>query len=50
MRRLDDDEKGVHSVHAPSGHQNASIINEASLYVLVLSSHKPEARAIAGPS
>lgn len=44
-RRLDDDEKGVHSTHTPGGDQEITIVNEPGLYALVLGSRKPEARA-----
>ena len=42
--RLDDDEKGVHSVDTPSGQQEMTIINESGLYSLILTSRKPEAK------
>jgi prophage antirepressor-like protein len=45
VRLLDDDEKGVHSVHTPGGDQRLSIINEPGLYSLILRSRKPEAKA-----
>ena len=45
LRHLDDDEKGVHSVHTPGGQQKLSIINEPGLYSLILRSRKPEAKA-----
>lgn len=44
-RRLDDDEKDVHSTHTLGGDQEINIINEPGLYSLVLGSRKPEARA-----
>lgn len=44
-RRLDDDEKGVRSMHTPGGDQQISIISEPGLYNLALSSKKPEAHA-----
>lgn len=44
-RRLDDDEKDVHSTHTLGGDQEITIINEAGLYALVLGSRKPEAKA-----
>lgn len=43
-RRLDDDEKGVHLTHTPSGDQEMTIINEPGLYSMVLGSRKPEAK------
>ena len=45
VRRLDDDEKGVHLTHTLGGDQKISIINEYGLYTLILSSRKPEAKA-----
>ena len=44
-RRLDDDEKGVCSIHTPGGKQDFATVNEPGLYSLVLSSRKPEAKA-----
>ncbi|WP_298235958.1 BRO family protein [uncultured Azohydromonas sp.] len=44
MRRLDDDEKGVHSTHTPGGMQELTIISESGLFSLILGSRKPEAR------
>lgn len=44
-RRLEDDEKGVHSTHTPGGTQDITIVNEPGLYTLVLGSRKPEAKA-----
>lgn len=45
LRVLDEDEKGLHSVHTPGGDQMVSIINEPGLYSLILRSRKPEAKA-----
>lgn len=45
MRLLDDDEKGVHSMHTPGGDQQFSIVNESGLYSLILRSRKAEAKA-----
>ena len=45
LSRLDDDEKGAHSVSTPGGRQRMSIISESGLYSLILGSRKPEARA-----
>ena len=42
---LDDDEKGVNTIYAPSGEQEMTIINESGLYSLILRSRKPEAKA-----
>ena len=44
-RRLDDDEKGLHSTQTPGGKQNLLIVNEPGLYSLVLGSRKPEAKS-----
>lgn len=44
IRILDEDEKGVHTMHTPGGDQNLVIINEAGLYSLILRSRKPEAK------
>lgn len=43
-RRLDDDEKGLHSTQTPSGTQQMVVINESGLYSLILGSRKPEAK------
>ena len=45
LQRLDNDEKGVSSIDTPGGEQQMQTVNEAGLYVLVLSSRKPEAKA-----
>jgi prophage antirepressor-like protein len=53
-RRLDEDERGVHSTHTPSTNQHGhngtqttsvAVINESGLYSLILGSRKPEAKA-----
>lgn len=44
LTRLDDDEKGVNSIHTLGGSQMMTIINESGLYALVLGSRKPEAK------
>ncbi|WP_051331192.1 BRO-N domain-containing protein [Aneurinibacillus terranovensis] len=44
IRRLDDDEKGVHLMHTPGGQQDIAIVNEYGLYSLILGSRKPEAK------
>ena len=44
-RRLDDDEKGVCSIHTPGGMQEITTVSEPGLYSLVLGSRKPEAKA-----
>nr|WP_320131960.1 BRO family protein [uncultured Holophaga sp.] len=43
-RRLDDDEKGVHSTHTPSGDQDMIVISESGLYTLIMRSRKPQAK------
>ena len=43
LERLDDDEKGVNSVHTPGGPQDMTVVNEPGLYSLVLGSRKAEA-------
>lgn len=45
ISRLDDDEKGVTISDTLGGKQELSIINEAGLYSLILTSRKPEAKA-----
>ena len=45
MRKLDDDEKGVDTVHTPGGDQQVSIVSEPGFYKLVMRSRKPEAKA-----
>jgi len=45
LRLLDEDERGMHSVHTPGGDQMVSVINEPGLYSLILRSRKPEAKA-----
>lgn len=42
--RLDEDEKGVTSIHTPGGRQNVTIINESGLYAVILRSDKPQAK------
>jgi len=44
LRRLDDDEKGVHEIHTPGGRQKMVVINEPGAYRLVFSSQKDTAR------
>jgi prophage antirepressor-like protein len=44
LERLDDDEKGVNSIHTPGGAQEMTVVNEPGLYSLVLGSRKPEAK------
>lgn len=45
LTRLDDDEKGVHSMYTLGGTQQVSTVTEPGFYSLVLSSRKPEAKA-----
>ena len=45
LERLDDDEKGVNSIHTPGGEQEVTVVNESGLYSLILGSRKPEAKA-----
>lgn len=53
LERLDDDERGVHSMDTPSKNQHGdygatrqemNVINESGLYSLILGSRKPEAK------
>lgn len=44
LERLDDDEKGVSSVHTPGGLQEMTTVNEPGLFGLVLGSRKSEAK------
>jgi len=44
IRRLDEDEKGLHSTQTLGGIQEMSIITESGLYSLTLGSKKPEAK------
>ncbi len=44
LSRLDDDEKGVHTVNTLGGAQNVSTLNESGLYSLILTSRKAEAK------
>lgn len=46
LRKLDEDEKGVDTIHTPGGDQRVSTVSEPGFYSLVLKSRKPEARAI----
>ena len=46
LRKHDEDEKGVDTIHTPGGDQRVSIVSESGFYSLVLKSRKPEARAI----
>ena len=44
LAKLDDDEKGVYTIHTPGGNQEMSIVNEPGLYQLVFTSRKPQAK------
>ena len=44
IRRLDEDEKGLHLTQTLGGKQEMSVINESGLYALVLRSRKSEAK------
>jgi len=43
--RLDEDEKGVHTVDTLGGRQEMTIISESGLYSVIMQSRKPEAKA-----
>lgn len=45
LRRLDDDEMGVDSIHTPGGVQNLRTVNESGLFSLILGSRKAEAKS-----
>ena len=45
VERLDDDEKGITSIHTLGGEQEMLTINEPGLYTLILGSRKSEAKA-----
>jgi len=44
VRRLDDDEKGVRTMHTNGGPQSVGVINESGLYALIFSSRKESAK------
>ena len=44
VRRLDDDEKGVRTMHTPGGAQSVGVINQSGLYSLIFSSRKESAK------
>ena len=46
VERLDDDEKGISTIDTLGGKQRMAIINEPGLYSLVITSRKPEAKAL----
>ena len=43
LKRLDDDEKGVTTIHTLGGEQNLLIVSEPGLYRLIMRSRKPSA-------
>lgn len=45
LERLEADEKGVSLIDTPGGPQQVQVVNEPGLYVLILASRKPEAKA-----
>ena len=45
LRKLDDDEKGVDSIHTLGGDQEMTTVTEPGFYKLVMRSRKPEAKA-----
>lgn len=45
---LDEDERGVDTIHTLGGDQQMVVINESGLYSLILRSRKPEAKASCG--
>ena len=45
LRFLEDDEKGVHSMHTLGGTQQVSIINESGLYSLICAPENPKRRS-----
>lgn len=44
IRRIDDEEKGVHLTHTNGGNQGVAIISEAGLYELIFASKKEQAK------
>lgn len=44
VRRLDEDEKGVRSMHTPGGMQELSCVSESGLFALIFTSRKEEAK------
>ncbi|WP_221623814.1 BRO-N domain-containing protein [Burkholderia stagnalis] len=44
FRQLEDDEKGMRTVHTPGGPQKMSVCNESGLYALIFKSRKPDAK------
>lgn len=44
LERLENDEKGVSSIHTPGGQQQMVVVTESGLYNLIFGSRKPAAR------
>jgi anti-repressor protein len=44
LDRLEEDEKGLHTMNTLGGKQNLSIVSESGLYELIFASRKPEAK------
>jgi prophage antirepressor-like protein len=44
LERIDEDEKGVNSIHTLGGNQDMTVVNEPGLYSLILGSRKPDAK------
>lgn len=44
VRRLDESEKGLHTIQTLGGNQQMTVINESGLYSLIFTSRKPEAK------
>ncbi len=44
LERLDEDEKGVSSIHTPGGAQRMTLVNQFGLFTLIIGSRKPEAK------
>lgn len=43
-RRIDEEDKGTHSMSTPSGVQNMTVVNESGLYEAILGSKVPNAK------
>ena len=44
-RSIEDDERGVQTLHTPSGDQDMTVVNEPGLYSAILRSRVPQAKA-----
>lgn len=44
-QRLDEEDKGIHTVDTPGGKQRTSVINESGLYDVIFMSRKPQAKS-----